>query len=74
MISLFELRIDDDFFAVNSNDLAIKLNLSQQAISTHLIEFEKNGLPKIYNEKKFYEAYSNKRYRYNYRPTNYGVH
>ena len=43
MISLFELRIDDDFFAVNSNDLAIKLNLSQQAISTHLIEFEKNG-------------------------------
>ncbi len=44
MISLFELRIDDDFFAVNSNDLAIKLNLSQQAISTHLIEFEKNGL------------------------------
>lgn len=44
MISLFELRIDDDFFVVNSNYLSTKLNLSQQAISTHLIEFEKNGL------------------------------
>ena len=54
MISLFELKTDDEFFIVNSNFLSARLNLSQQAISTHLIEFEKNGLieSKLQSRKK----------------------
>lgn len=49
-------------------DINLKVNDKQKKKFVNKInnEFEKNGLSKIYTEKKFYEAYSNKKYRYNF--------